>query len=187
MNDEESALRLGTNHTNKIINDELTTNPFLLTHNSTDGVIADLTECALEKLAGQSNASKQITSLMAKRAELNMDTFWIMHSQGTLMETSALRSLHQDYGVNNWSNLKVRYHGSPTNYMTARYQARKVGAKWGGMKNHPGDAVGIVLGMNTVSKIIATYAILKSPSLFFDVRKHPTGYLNSKHTIYHNE
>jgi hypothetical protein len=187
MNDENSALSLGEQHTNKMINEKMSTNPFLLTHNPTSGFIEDLTECALEKLIGQSNVSRQISSLMVKKAEQNQSVRWFMHSQGTLMGTSALRSLANDHNIMSWSNLEVEYHGSPTNYYTARYNAWKVGAQWGGMQNNPGDAVGNVFGFNTPNRGAVAYSMLKVPSLFFDVKEHPSGYLSSEHTIYHDK
>ena len=137
----------------------------IVIHNPTHGLIADTFSTALEKFFGPSNVSKQTAEILSYRAERNIPTHFVVHSQGAVMGTSALRLLALDYGQHRWSNLKPEYHGSASNYYMARLSNALVGGQWQGMKNSSRDAVGIVLGLNSVNPLWIARSLLWAPSL----------------------
>jgi len=137
----------------------------IVIHNDTNGLIVDTFSTALEKFFGPSNVSKQVAEILSYRAERNIPTHFVVHSQGAVMGTSALRLLALDYGQHRWSNLKPEYHGSASNYYMARLSNALVGGQWQGMKNSSRDAVGIVLGLNSVNPLWIARSLLWAPSL----------------------
>jgi hypothetical protein len=141
----------------------------------------------MERVTGTSSVSRQVANILRVRAQNNIPTELILHSQGTLIGTDVFRILFEEYGISGWSNLTVEYHGSAENKYRAFMWVKNVGGQWGGMINNPGDPVGNIIGLNSFDKATLWYSFIKSPSLFFDVQKYQSGYFHSEHTIYYNE
>jgi len=187
LNHQDNAIKLGKIHCAKLIGDKLVFTSFILIHNPSVSFISDITECVLERYVGYSRMAKGVASLITQKVLLNKNTVeLILHSQGSLIGTSALNIISNDLRIGNLNNLVVEYHGSPVNILTAYHTVNSVGAKWGGMYNHQGDMVGVVLGHNSINRATIIYSLFKAPSLFFDIDKHPNGYLKSEHTYYYN-
>lgn len=63
--------------------------------------------------------------------------------------------------------LTLRYYGAAANRWVAKDLVRAVNAVWGGMQNHWFDAVGNIIGVNTLNPLKWIGSLLASPLLFF--------------------
>jgi len=137
----------------------------ILIHNPTNGVVADTFQSTMGKLVGSSRVARQTAAILSYRAERNIPTHLVVHSQGGIMGTNALKELHKTFGTTNWSAAAIEHHGSASPYLKARYRAAKTGMEWWGMHNDPRDAVGVAIGLNTINPAKLAISLLYAPTL----------------------
>jgi hypothetical protein len=147
------------------------------------GGFGDIYHAIRDKLFGQSQASKDISEMLYKRAKNNVATHLILHSDGAFKGANALKRLRNKYNIDNWSNLETEWHGSPVNYLKAYYRTKRIGGEFWGMENHSLDLVGKVAGTNSLNLPMLGLSISWLWTLFADERQK-VGWHGSNHTMY---
>jgi RHS repeat-associated protein len=109
---------------------------FYLAHNPTNGGVADLLECGLDKLAGQSPISRSTANVLSK-FEASSTTI-LAHSQGTMIATNALSILAKNQSV---AGFKLFSWGAAQNELGAHATLGSHGVKVEQFVNHPLDGV----------------------------------------------
>jgi RHS repeat-associated protein len=132
-----------------------------LFYNPTHGFVADVTEAIIMKFTGQSALGNELAQILTSG-----DYQWVVaHSQGTLIVNDALTTL-SSAGFTFDNGLSITYFGSAANSLVAQGLSQSVGATFEGAFNSPFDAVGNVLGLNTLNPFRIVGSILAFPSLF---------------------
>ncbi|MGE0467631.1 MAG: RHS repeat-associated core domain-containing protein [Steroidobacteraceae bacterium] len=143
-----------------------------LFYNPSHGFIADLTESFLMKITGTSSLGNQLAGVLQNYSGL---TAIVAHSQGSLIVSNALGVLAQS-GFRFASQVSITYYGSAANVIVGRGLAQSVGANLN-VVNHALDAVGNIVGFNTLNPIKFVGSILASPTMFM-------GSAVSPHSVY---
>ena len=148
--------------------------PFVMLHNPSNGVISDLVESGLGKLAGPSNIARQLAGLLQKGTEARI----YAHSQGAIITTNAMEILaSKSYKFDN--GLQVTFNGGAVNYEAAGRVISSVGGSLDPISRqnaHRFDLVPQVVGGNGgLLEILGS--ILISPALFMGPNVSP-------HTVY---
>lgn len=141
-------------------------------YNPSHGFIADLTESFLMKITGTSSLGNQLAGVLQNYSGL---TAIVAHSQGSLIVSNALGVLAQS-GFRFASQVSITYYGSAANVIVGRGLAQSVGANLN-VVNHALDAVGNIVGFNTLNPIKFVGSILASPTMFM-------GSAVSPHSVY---
>ena len=140
---------------------------FVLVHNPTQGFLRDAVESARDKMGITSPVARQLAGLLRDAQERGQQTHWIVHSQGGLIFTEAVR-----YNGRALSSHEVTYIAGANNRLMTRRILADSGVHLRGFRDHPADFVpkGIGLNANPLEMVIS---LLASPALFMNENLSP--------------
>jgi hypothetical protein len=136
---------------------------FILEHNPTHGIFADLFEASWDKLGGRSNQSIRLADLLQRLDPKTSHLY--LHSQGALIGLSALSEL-RSRGVR-MEGLEVNFFGSAANEISARIIMGRVGAKLGQWQANTFDPVAQLVGLNAITGLAPQRALTAFIGSFF--------------------
>jgi hypothetical protein len=125
---------------------------YSLFHNPSDGLYEDAFESAWDKgyLPRRRSYSHNVNHLAAVLRETQQrghHTRWVVHSQGAIIFSKAVRLASQIYG-GSFACHKVSVHGRGANLVTLRHACQLAGIEVVAVRNNPFDPVANVAGCN---------------------------------------
>ena len=133
---------------------------FTLWHNPSEGFFLDLLEGLADKFGFTTQIAKEAAALLSS----NPDSLWFLHSQGSLIFSSAVSYLN-DQGVS-LTNVSAVFNGAAANHWVTGGIMAKSGVTIKEWNGHPGDFVHDVIGLNTVNPFRIVGAILLFPTMW---------------------
>jgi RHS repeat-associated protein len=135
---------------------------FTLWHNPSEGLFLDLLESAADKLGITTQIAKQTASLLSS----NPQSLWFLHSQGSLIFSSAVSYLNEK-GVS-LSNVSAVFNGAAANQWVTGMIMAQAGVTIKEWNAHPGDFVHDVIGLNTINPLRLVPSVLMLPTLLIE-------------------
>jgi RHS repeat-associated protein len=137
-----------------------------LIYNPTNGSFRDLLESGLDKFGGQSKIAQSTADLMLK-FDIPSTTIYA-HSQGTLIMNSALNINSMRTSI---AGARLASWGAAQNGLSEKIGLGSMGVNVAPQANHPFDAVGNIVGLNSVTipnPYRAVGSLIAAPTLFMN-------------------
>ena len=120
---------------------------FYIMYNPTNGTVADLIECSLDKIAGQSQISRSAADILSKMDVSKMSFY--AHSQGGIVLRNSL-TLAKAGGLN-LSGATASFSGAAVNEYSTRILLGSYGVNVAKFSAHPFDLVAAGAGYNALT------------------------------------